>query len=489
MTVRYGGEVPTGTYGLYVDASTGNDSNTRAQVLAGYGSVKWQTIGRAVWGQTTRTTTPNTEAAQAGDTVYIAGGASLGSPVTYSTSENVYDTSTPVWNPVNSGTSGSPITFVAVGYVKLASPAANSPTVGSLNKNYISWYANRATGRFIMVCDGLDTGAATTGIPSNDTKAAGYCNPRPDTGPVILAATGCSVEGFDIDGGVQVDYLDNYPGIRFASAQSCTARNCHIVNFRNSIDTVNGTGIQVYDSYNCTIEHNTIEDSGSGIIAKNAPTLTVTMGLNTIRYNRVKNCHVVFEASYVTTGGSTILRSDWYQNIGSGAKHNWRTPGNRGAVLDRVYNNTFYNTTDPAGASAINSPGGEGGLFWNNIIDLIPATAFHYCIEGPMVADTAFDFEHNVYSRISSTFYVDGTLGNRTFAQYQGDWADQDGVAPATTNSDALLVDPANENFLLQSSSSSAWNLGVHPDTAASVHAGAYPANVAPSDGAIGVTA
>src|SRR5262245_57259652 len=93
---------------LYVNGTTGNDSTSYA---ANSAASPWRTIGRAAWGSTSRTAPVTAEAARAGDTVNVA----AGTYVTTGTGER-YGIA---YNPVNSGTSTSPIVFAATGVVTL----------------------------------------------------------------------------------------------------------------------------------------------------------------------------------------------------------------------------------------------------------------------------------------------------------------------------------------------------------------------------------
>jgi parallel beta-helix repeat protein len=165
---------------LWVDSVAGNDNNTRAQVRAGGGSVAWQTIGRAVWGNASRSSPSTSEAAEAGDVVSILGGASLGSPVVYTTDVSIGNGQDPVYLPVNTGSAGNYITFQANGYVQLGAAAANAPVVGNTGSiDYIKWYADRADSRFLIVCDGrfsppvnIASSSAAGGVLTVNTSGA-----------------------------------------------------------------------------------------------------------------------------------------------------------------------------------------------------------------------------------------------------------------------------------------------------------------------------
>ena len=76
-----GGGLPSGwdTPTLWVNGSTGNDSNSRAAVLAGNGAVQWATLWRAVYGCAPGGTPSASEAAAAGDLgCYVTGAETMG---------------------------------------------------------------------------------------------------------------------------------------------------------------------------------------------------------------------------------------------------------------------------------------------------------------------------------------------------------------------------------------------------------------------------
>lgn len=128
----FAGSTAGGGSFLYVNADTGDDSRTRAQ--AANAATPWQTIGRAVWGSTTRASPNSAQAAQAGDTVLVSAGTYWASPQCTSSLD--------VWySPVNAGTLSAPLTIQAQGTVHLASsgPRACGPLMGSAGRAYVIW--------------------------------------------------------------------------------------------------------------------------------------------------------------------------------------------------------------------------------------------------------------------------------------------------------------------------------------------------------------
>ena len=91
----------------------------------------WRTLGRALWGNASRTSSNSNEAARAGDVVMVSGGPF--------TAPSTNERNIPAFNPVNSGTATAPIEIRAVGRVDLRTTGGNGPAMGSYMRNYIHW--------------------------------------------------------------------------------------------------------------------------------------------------------------------------------------------------------------------------------------------------------------------------------------------------------------------------------------------------------------
>lgn len=441
--------VTTYTPTLWVNSSTGDDSRSKATVAASGGSLPWATIGRAAWGSTNRAAPSTAEAADVGDVVNIAAGR-------YNTSVAVNNGQFPVYNPANQGSGGTYITFQAIGAVYLGANAANAPVIGANGRNYIRWYADQASGsKFLMTCDGR---VAVNDVNNDDTKAdANVVNTRPDTGPVVLwDCDDCWIEGCDIDGGFVPNYTDNWDGIRCEEALRCTIRNNRIYGFHNLTDTANGTGIKLYGCTDSIVEHNDIQDCGSGIGLKDSAgvVFNTNSGIR-IRFNYINGCNNAAFWSMTSEG-----RNFFYQNLCIGGDIGVYMTGG-GFTDDWIFNNTFVGIRSGGFGTAffMSSSSGSGGRFWGNI--------FYDCdyvitLNGfAMPADTVIDFEHNL--AFTYTNYYTGSDGNRSFASYKTAYANQDQASPASVDSDPLFVNAAAGNYRLQGGSP-AENLSVDID-------------------------
>jgi hypothetical protein len=402
---------------LYVNASTGNDSVSKANNSA---SSPWRSIGRAAWGSTNRSSPNAGEAANAGDTVLIAGG-------TYTTSVTINDRWGIVYNPANSGQVNRYITFTCVGDCVLGAPNANAPVIGADGKNYIKWFADVGQGHSWQIqAYGRQAGSA----------GATQVNTAPDTGPVVChATTGCWIEGADVDGYQQVDYDDNWNGFRFENCNTCVIRNTTIRNFRNLSNGVNGTAITLYGSPNTIVENNYATNVSTGLILKDQ---SFTLPQNNVRarFNKWDGVDRCFEWSM--TGED---RNYVYQNICANSGIGIFVTGG-GLSNDWIFNNTFYNISQTA---VYPSGNGSGGRFWNNIV--VNANIAILFEAGPMPGSNVFDFEHNVY--FGNGQFYQGTDGRRTLSGFRSAYPGQEADAPFSIEANPLFVNAAAGDFRL----------------------------------------
>jgi hypothetical protein len=402
---------------LYVNGTTGNDAVPRANNSA---STPWRTIGRAAWGSTNRSAPNAGEAARAGDTVLIAGG-------TYTTSVAVNDRWGIVYNPANSGQPNQYITFTCVGDCILGAPNANAPVIGSDGKNYIKWFADVAQGH---------TWQIQAYAPQSGSASATQVNTAPDTGPVVChGATGCWIEGADIDGGVQTDYTDNYNGIRIENAPSTVARNNTIRNVRNLANTGNGSAFTIYGSPNTIVENNYATNVGSAVGIKDNP-FTLPQNNMRIRYNKFDGVDRCFSWSTTTEDRNYI-----YQNVCVNAIIGLIVTGG-GLTNDWIFNNTFYNIS---GTAVYPTSMGAGGRFWNNIV--VNANRVVLVEAGSMPGTNVIDLQHNVYS--GHPVFYSGADANRSLSQFRGLYGGQESIAPLSIEANPLFVNAPQGDFRL----------------------------------------
>jgi hypothetical protein len=271
-TVRYESAESQATTGrtLYVNGATGNDATTYAQNSE---ATPWRTVGRAAWGSTNREARVASEAAQAGDVVLVAAG-------TYAAGQGTNSRSTPLLYSHNQGTAAAPITYRAVGEVRLTQTGAG-PIIGSYDRDYIVW----------------------DGFTIDETQARSVA----DTGPVVAwFCTGCQFLNLTIIGNGDDNRADNHAGIRLEQSDAIVIRGNRISNFYCTANRNNGAGIMTYSSFGLTIENNEIHHTGAGIFLKGGP---YRGSGAVIRYNRIHHTGTGSYANDTADGAAIALHA------------------------------------------------------------------------------------------------------------------------------------------------------------------------------------
>lgn len=450
---------------LWVNASTGDDSRSKATVAASGGTLPWLTIGRAAWGSTNRAAPNTSEAASAGDVVLIAAG-------TYD-AVGTEEANDPYWRPVNSGTSTDPIIFR--GYL-------DEPVVEGTSANSV--ILTQSTGTGPLIGTGMSAGTdyiIWEGFYIDEANAT----PRPDRAVInVLGTTGsqirnCEVKGTYIEWPGNQD--DNHNAIRFEQVAGCRAANNRLYDIgsmeEGTPDTPgrgqNDAAIMFYDVGTTIIENNLIYQCGCGVFIKGDHAVAAYPAQdNIIRYNRILN----------------------NEHCGIRAIDSLR---------DLVYQNIITGIYDPEGGATsgiwIGFFAPDGTVFANNVVDdclyavhmqdadvhqniEVKNNIFTNCNWGvvssvSVVADptTEHDFNRNGYYNMSQG--VGSTPGGGediTLAQWQASfaWIDVD-------SSDANPQFVGGGNYHLSNSGQAALTLGrvVHSiggTNGSTIPAGAY---------------
>lgn len=395
---------------LYVNGATGNDN---VPLSSNSASTPWRTIGRASWGSTNRNSPNAAEAARAGDTIMVAGG-------TYSFGGTISDRWGVVYNPVNQGTSGSPIVFRAQGAVRLTAPSTRSPVIGCHERNYIIW-----EGQF-------ELDEAQISVTA-------------DTGTVVLAGgTGCGVDGIFIDGNGMPSYVDNHTGVRVESCQSCFVRNSTITDVRHQRGNHNGSAVMLYNSDNTLIEHNYIYSVDNAVFIKGVFGVSDYQSGTIVRRNLMENCD---ECVTVSDSRASRIYQNVIRNSVIGVNLLAREAG---AYYHPVDDWVVNNTVDGMSQACIFVNGGdwhENVRVWNNVLS--NCFTANYRSGGPFTANQArIDWEHNVYGSFS-LFGDDSNPGEiASFSQWRSAYG-HDGASPASVNANPQYVNPASGDFRL----------------------------------------
>lgn len=476
---------------LNVDASLGNDANTYAQVAAGTHS--WASIGRAAWGSTNREARVAAQAAAAGDTTEVEDG-------TYSVQQSG-DRFAPGFITENTGSIGSLITFKAMGEVIIEgvvndSGTASSATASSLSDTskvawtegqwgaggdyalhitgssdaptavgQIRWINNNAVATTLTLTEDFAVtpeGTITYRIIKAGPVAGGFTDKdyikwtvddiatckwvinavdtpaHADTGHVILYdCNDCTVEGFEINGD-RAFWSDNYNGIRLENADACIVKNNWIDGIRHTSATShNGAGVMTYSAYNCTIEHNEITDSGSGINIKGESFSAQTA--NIVRYNRIDGCQNGIRVDFSLGAGN----SQCYQNI----IVNGASGGNGINIGNDVrrwtfHNNTIHNVDGGQGIYYSSGAARTAVAFRDNLLTSCP-TAIDLSELAAVTAEDSLDYDH-VY--VSTRFGAFNGGNKATRANFFADVAREQHGGDA----DPLYTNAAGGDFTLQ---------------------------------------
>lgn len=396
---------------LYVDGATGSDSVTYA---ANSQASPWRSLGRAVWGSTSRSSQSSSEAARAGDTVIVAAGI-------YETSAGSGRRNDPIYNPVNSGTASAPITIKAVtpGSVSLRSSQSSQtqPIIGTYTRSWIVWDGFMIDERYVPT--------------------------TPDTGPVVVwDSQNVTVQNLTIRG-FSRGWADNHNGIRIEAVDNVTLRGNVISGYNDGPSGMNGSAVTMYYTKTAIIENNDFYDCNTGIFVKG-----VIDGPITIRKNLIHNTtHGILFGGIGTPTVSNGARA--YNNI----------------VYDCFACIAFigYDSSSPANVTVANntvmdantSIGGDGGAILyrggytgyrnirvaNNIImtSRAGAVAWENGISQVTMSNNAY-FQNGVVGEVAGTRYS-------SLAQWQSGTGKD---ASGSLSGDPLFVSLGGMNLKLQ---------------------------------------
>lgn len=313
------------------------DKGSASANMADQGSSAWtsaQNIGSPCSAKTAMVR------AVAGDIVYFRGG-------TYSitaTGTGGYKASL---EPSNSGTSGSPITFIA--YTG-ETPTIHCPTVTP------GWYINSNIGtgtHNYIIWDGFNNTAGS----DNSLVGGGYLGSEGGTtGSKFIRCTFGNA-------GSTITATDNVEAVRLTHATNCSIQHCTFVNIKQSTDYQNCTSIESYYGSSNTVENCYFYNCSNGIFLKSSNTGW------TIRYNYFRGLNSCIRLwTNIYYANNTSIYHNIFVYTGNAIDvyaEEDTTTGNA------IYNNTFYTTSAPDWeAVTFRSVGGHAcsGSLFNNLI-------------------------------------------------------------------------------------------------------------------------
>lgn len=367
---------------LYVDVNNTNCSdsttyNNNTEILP------WCSLGRAVWGNSNMNTPSTSQAAQAGDVVLVAEGI-------YATDNSTNSRFTPIYNPVNNGSSGNPITIQGQGVVFLRANNGAQPIIGTFERSYIVW----------------------DGFVLNET----YIEPHSDTGPLVVwNSEFITIRNMQITGQAP-SYQDNHNGIRIEGSENINIQNNIINNYDDYLPGMdmgmNNACFMAYESANVLIEHNECHDSTTGFFIKgDHNTTSVDLKSFTIRYNYIHDVQNAIQFGVHTGASDCSDATEVYQNLIVNASlggvvfigYDNNTP-----ACVTVANNTMVNIGDSSEAGGIlfrPEFGSCRGLrFHNNLITESRAAVISW--DPSFIDEPDTTFSHNNYYDNDTVAYI-----------------------------------------------------------------------------------
>ena len=259
--------------------------------------------------------------ATAGDTVYFISG-------TYNPG-NAPGWATPAWNPSNSGSSGSPITFKRLSGTCTILSNDVGPPFGANSRNYITW-------------DGFTGSKSDVHNDYVRFDTTDHCQ--------LLH---CDITGSSVTASINVC-------VAAEDTTYLTVENCKLHGSKGT-HTQNSAGYMSYSTSNCTIQNNEIYNNHTGIFEKS------NGSHNTYKNNFFHDNDTCGFLVGTETTGSTQHNISVYQNVF--IDHIWEAINITGALTKSeiyIYNNVIYNMT----STAIYTQGGAiaDRQIYNNII-------------------------------------------------------------------------------------------------------------------------
>ncbi len=364
-----------------------------------------------------------------------------------------------------SGTASSPITFRAAGGGPVildgqhrGCPQGQRPGPGALEFGFVGWDAHRITIDGFEIkrfCFGgiLFENSSWVEIRNCRIRENGVTLPEPGPGE-SLEGQGIYVEGnhFVIENNVVTDNVprnaDSGSGIVAWNADSVTVRN-------NVSERNNGNGILIEDCTNVLVEGNVVRSNVGDFGDWGTAGLwldgghTVTVRNNWFEDNVWSGLAITDETPSDPYGYeiyNNVAVGNWYGLWLDGIGRSDRTP-------NRIYNNTFVdNTRLGVWVSWEGIVGGSATQltrtrFYNNLVAqlLFDTTALE--VEAGSWDDVVFD--HNLYYRQGTGAAIRWAGKDRTFGEYQSH-SGWDGAGMAA---DPRLRSPAEQDFHLHAAS------------------------------------
>lgn len=321
------------------------------------------------------------------------------------------DRLTPQWLVAANGSAGNPIRVIA---------------------RYPWSHASKSELRHSNTTDGTGSPVFGCGVSQSYVEWIGFyvdeaqSASTPDTGPVVLwGATSCAIRNCRIIAKAAYTPADNHPGIRIEGCTGGEVTDNTISGFQCSVvNTVNGNGMQFYESSDVLVEHNRIYDCGSGVFIKGPADAFSDAPI--IRYNWVTDCHdgIILGSAQDALVYQNLVTDCGDSGSGGGGVTFWNLSGPPDVAFPvncQVFNNTiarcfsgFYGKTgsDSSGLLAQNNivSACDYGWYWETVspdIEAIFATQdrndYHNCTNFALInSNTSLASFQSTYSPLEA---------------------------------------------------------------------------------------
>ena len=415
---------------LYVDINNGSDDVTYQQNSE---SNPWLTIGRAMWGNTFRSSGNPAEAAQPGDTVIIA-------PGTYHQDQETSERFDPVLEPINNGVNGNPITFRAAFPASTCAPSNRTiittntnqqfgePVIGSNGGAYLIFDGFYINERNVTLRNSLECFT----VSANDANNISFVNMQ--------------IYSRDVAADLGYSSSTNHAAIYIEDSHNVTVSNCKLHGGFGSHHNI--SAILTYGTYNSSFYNNEIYDWYLAIHYKGDYNSPLQQGNNSAYYNLIHRIQQGFHFGIVVgTRGETEI----YQNVITNS-----LSGSGGAA----FVSRSYNSTSPSGIAIVNNTVNNmgdsiygGGFYLKDGIGHADWRVYNNIITNSVNGIDAqersnlplsqFTFDYNYWADLSNT-HLRINYSNQGFSYYQS----VVGQGPNDNNSFDINYVNASENDL-----------------------------------------
>lgn len=329
--------------------------------------------------QGTGSGTSRANATTLADALANATGGNVGVLAGTATGTNTSDRHIPALRPAHSGSSGTPLRFIA-----------EYPWTDAVNRTELrnGGGVKGSDGCPAFGVDGVDY-VEWIGMYVDEANSF----TEPDTGPCVLwGSTGSKILKCRLQGDATNQWGDNHNGVRVEGCIGATVEDCTISDFyANGGYDSNGTGITVYGTSGLELNHNRIYNCYRGIFVKGSTSGGTVQSGGNVKYNHLHDLQMAFSAHDIDASLDMVFE----HNVGyllaqyGMVLANLARPESERRVKCR--NNSFILTIDAASAGlwVMGGTTGVNNEFSKNVVAKYSATNGAY-VEGGGYTDNNF---------------------------------------------------------------------------------------------------